>query len=35
MSGIVGSRDEAEEEEDEVRHTKDAGELFMDNLLSV
>lgn len=35
MSGIVGGGDEAEEKEDEVRHPKDAGELLMNNLLSV
>lgn len=35
MSGTVGGGDEAEEEEDEVRSPKDAGELLMENLLSV
>lgn len=35
MSRIVGGRDEAEEKEDEVWHTEDAGELLVDNLLSV
>lgn len=35
MGGIVGCGDEAEEKEDEVGHPKDAGELLMDNLLSV
>lgn len=35
MSGIVGGGDEAEEKEHEVGHPEDAGELLMDNLLSV
>lgn len=35
MSGIVGGGDEAEEEEDEVGHPEDAGELLVDHLLSV
>lgn len=35
MSGIVGSGDEAEEEEDEVGHPEDAGELLVEDLLSV
>lgn len=35
MSGIVGGGDEAEEKEDEVRHPQNAGELLMEDLLSV
>lgn len=35
MSRIVGGRDETEEKEDKVWHTKDAGELLVDDLLSV
>lgn len=35
MSRIVGGRDETEEEEDKVWHAEDAGELLVDNLLSV
>lgn len=35
MSGTVGSGDEAEEKEDKVGHSKDAGELLVDDLLPV
>lgn len=35
MSRIVGGRDEAEEKEDKVWHTEDAGELLVDDLFSV
>lgn len=35
MSGTVGGGDEAEEEEDEVGHPQDAGELLVQDLLSV
>lgn len=35
MGGVVGSGDEAEEEEDEVGHPKDARELLVQDLLSV
>lgn len=35
MSRIVGGRDEAEEKEDEVWYTEDAGELLVDDLFSV
>lgn len=33
MGGAVGSRDEAEEKEDEVGHTKQLSQLFVDYLL--
>lgn len=35
MRGTVGSGDEAEEEEDEVGHSQDAGELLVEDLLPV
>lgn len=35
MCGVVGSGDEAEEEEDEVGHPEDAGELLVEDLLPV
>lgn len=35
MSRIVGGRDEAEEKEYKVWHAEDAGELLVDDLLSV
>lgn len=35
MSGVVGSGDEAEEQEDEVGRPEDARELLVENLLSV
>lgn len=35
MRGVVGGGDEAEEEEDEVGHAEDAGELLVQDLLPV
>lgn len=35
MQGIAGGGDEAEEEEDAVRHLKHAGELLVKDLLPV
>lgn len=34
MCRAIGSRDEAKKKEDEVGHTKQLSELFVDNLLS-